>query len=267
MDAFQYANSGNMTYGGSRMGRSPSETLAEYMDCPCRLIPAGSGINDVNQKYLSVLRYCMEHGSTPLLIPVSDRLVSYLVGGMGLNINQVRQSRRSMLWEMNDASGERIVSDSYQQKAKYMAYKGVNMNDFENSGIPGVAVNCFSSFISSGRTNCDVLLAQVPTGNPWEAFVWLPIGGLNGAPDNKELVAVSRRWNELCGAVPAVIGYGVAEYFVPRGKPDRQTAMEIAKGHFAVCPERALCMTQSHTVSELADTLTKSCVWYIGWKE
>ena len=76
MDAFQYANSGNMTYGGSRMGRSPSETLAEYMDCPCRLIPAGSGINDVNQKYLSVLRYCMEHGSTPLLIPVILGLVN-----------------------------------------------------------------------------------------------------------------------------------------------------------------------------------------------
>lgn len=265
MDAFQFSNNGNMGY--TPRTSAPSEQLAEYMDCPCRLIPQGTSINDVNQKYLSVLRYCMEHGSTPVLIPVTDRLVSYLCGGMGLNINNVRQSRRSMLWEMNDSSGESLIASSYEEKAKYLVYKGLNMNDFENSGAQGVAVNCFSSFISGGKTNCDVLLAQLPTGNSWEAFVWLPVGGLNGAPENKDLVAVSKRWNELCGAVPAVIGYGVVEYFVPRGKPDRRTALEIAKGHFTICPERALCMTQSHTVSELADTLTKSCVWYLGWKE
>ena len=45
-----------------------------------------------------------------------------------------------------------------------------------------------------------------------------------------------------------------------------EEALEIAKGHFAVCPERVLRLTKSHYLGELADTLTKSCVWYLGWK-
>ena len=266
MDALNsFDNNANMPHNNSN---SIPERLAEYMDCPCRLIPHGTSINEVNQKYLSVLRYCMQHGSTPVLIPATQQIFSHLCGGSaGFGINNVRQSRRSMLWQLNDSAGESIIENSYEEKAKYMVYKGINMNDFENSTAEGVAVNCFSSFVSGGKTNCDVVLAQLPTANPWETFVWLPVGGLNGAPSTNELISVSKYWNELCGAVPAVVGYGVVEYFIPRGKPDRQTAFTIAKGHFAICPERALCMTQSHTVSELADTLTKSCVWYLGWKE
>lgn len=269
MDAFGFSNNNaNTAYNNSNRSNSIPERIAEYMDCPCRLIPQGTNINEVNQKYLSVLRYCMEHGSTPVLIPASQQMFSYLCGGgAGFGINNVRQSRRSTLWQLNDSAGESMISNSYEEKAKYLVYKGINMNDFENGSAQGVAVNCFSSFVSSGKTNCDVVLAQVPTANPWEIFVWLPVGGLNGSPSNNELICVSKYWNELCSAVPAVVGYGIVEYFVPRGKPDRHTALEIAKGHFSICPERALCMTRSHTVSELADTLTKSCVWYLGWKE
>lgn len=268
MDAFYFSdNNMNMGYGASGPSGALPQRIAEYMDCPCKLIPQGTSINEVNQRYLSVLHYGMEHGSTPVLIPANERMMSYLCGGQTFSINNVRQSRRSMLWQLNDSAGDAIIEAAYEEKAKYMVYKGINMSDFETGGTSGVAVNCFSSFVAGGQTTCDVVLAQVPTANPWEIFVWLPIGGLNGAPANNELIAVSKRWNELCGAVPAVIGYGVVEYFVPRGKPDRQTSLEIAKGHFAICPERALCMTRSHTVSELADTLTKSCVWYLGWKE
>ena len=64
-----------------------------------------------------------------------------------------------------------------------------------------------------------------------------------------------------------VLGYGVAEFFVPNGFPGRQTALKIAREQFALCHERVLRLTRSHTLSELADTLTKSCVWYLGWNE
>lgn len=266
MDSFNNRTD-NMAYNNAHRNSALSERLAEYMDCPCRLIPQGTGINEVNQKYLSVLRYGMEHGSTPVLIPVKEPLINHLRGGQGFNINAVRQQRRSSLWELNADAGKSLLDAAYEEKSQFIAYKGVDLGDFENGAHQGVAVNCFSSFLSGGRTNCEVLLAQVPTANPWEIFIWLPVGGLNGAPANNELAAVSKRWNELCGALPAVVGYGVVEYFIPRGKPDPQTAKEIAKGQFAICPERTLCMTRSHTASELADTLTKSCVWYLGWRE
>ena len=106
----------------------------------------------------------------------------------------------------------------------------------------------------------------MPVSEPWKVFAWFPVGGINGAPSNEDLTLVSKHWNELCGAVPAVLGYGVVEYFVPNGRPSYETSLQIAREQFALCHERVLRLTRSHTLGELVDTLMKSCVWYLGWK-
>ena len=247
----------------------PAERLVQYLDCNYKLIPAGTDINEVNRIYLAALRYGVDWGISTIIVPVSEELADYLCNdgnGRPLDKERVRAERRIMLLQTNDAAGEAIVESLYHQKTEVMARRGVNIKSFENSDAQGGAVNCFSSFISKGQTICDLIVAQIPVKNPWEVFAWLPVGGINAAPSDNELIAVSKLWYDLCGAVPAVIGYGVVEYFVPRGKPSRETAQEIAKGHFAVCHERVLRLTKSRTLSELADTLAKSCVWYLGWR-
>ena len=95
---------------------------------------------------------------------------------------------------------------------------------------------------------------------------WISCGGLANTPSDILLTTASKRWYALCGAVPAVLGYGEIEYFVPNGLPSRETAKQIAKEQFALCHQRVLRLTRSHTLSELTNTLTKSCVWYLGWK-
>lgn len=247
----------------------PAERLVKYLDCNYKLIPAGTDINEVNRIYLAALRYGVDWGISTVIVPVSEELADYLCSdenGRPLDKERVRAERRNMLLQTNDAAGEAIVESLYHQKTEVMARRGVNIKAFENSDAQGGAVNCFSSFISKGQTICDLIVAQIPVKNAWEVFAWLPVGGINAAPSDNELMAVSKLWYDLCGAVPAVIGYGVVEYFVPRGKPSREAAQEIAKGHFAVCHERVLRLTKSRTLSELVDTLTKSCVWYLGWR-
>lgn len=248
---------------------SLTECLIRYMDCPYKLIPRGTITSEINKEYTGALRYGAENGSTAVIVPVTASLVKLLGkdGEMSANIELIRELRRALLWQINDSAGDMIIESAYYEKVGELAALGIDADKFEHGKAQGAAVNGFHSFISDGRTSCEVIIAQVPTVKPWEVFIWLPVGGMkSGAPSDNEFVAVSRLWNETCGAVPAVINYGAVEYFIPRGKPSSKTAMEIAKGHFAICPDRVLHMTRSRTLGELADTLTKSCVWYLGWK-
>lgn len=247
---------------------SLTERFVRYLDCPYKIIPQGTVTADVNKQYTGALRYGAEHGSTAIIVPVTAALAELLGkdGEMNADIKLIRELRRALLWQINDSAGDIIIESAYYEKTNELLSRGVDINTFEHGKAQGMSVNGFHSFICDGKTSCEIIIAQIPTVKPWEVFVWLPVGGMNGAPSDNEFVAVSRLWNEICGAVPAVINYGAVEYFIPRGKPSPKTAAEIAKGHFAICPDRVLRMTRSHTLGELTDTLTKSCVWYLGWK-
>ncbi len=244
------------------------QQLIRYIDCPYKLIPQGTPVADVNKEYTSAMRYGAEHGCTPVLVPVTENLVNILGrdGEMNADIELIRELRRALLWQINDSAGDIIIESAYYERMSELASKGIDTSAIENGSAQGASVNAFHSFVTDGRTSCAVILVQIPTVNPWEVFIWLPVGGANGAPSDNELICISRLWHEMCGAIPSVINFGAIEYFIPRGKPDSQTAAEIAKGHFAMCPDRVMNMTRSHTLGELADTLTKSCVWYLGWK-
>ena len=246
-----------------------TQLLQAYIDCPNRLIRSGADVNEINQRYLAGLKYGAEWGFSTVIIPVSQTLANYLYQaghGQPLSIDRLRERRNAMLLEQDDVTGEAIIQSSYEQKISYMESRNIDVESFVKAQVQGKAINCFSSFVSQGKTVCDVIMAQIPTTNPWEVFIWLPIGGINGAPTDSELIAISKTWYNVCGAMPAVLDYGAVEYFVPHGKPSSEEALEIAKSHFAVCPERVLRFTKSHCLGELADTLTKSCVWYLGWK-
>ncbi len=245
------------------------QQLIRYIDCPYKLIPQNTPVSDINKEYTNAMRYASQHGCSPVLIPVTAELVHLLGrdGEMNADIELIRELRRALLWQINDSAGDIIIESSYYEKISQLEASGINIAELENSSAQGACINSFHSFINNGRATCPVILAQIPTVKPWEVFIWLPVGGVNGAPSDNELICVSKLWHEMCGAIPSVINFGAVEYFIPRGKPDSQTAAEIAKGHFAMCPERVLRMTHSHTIGELADTISKSCVWYLNWTQ
>lgn len=244
------------------------QQLIRYIDCQYKLIPQNTPITEVNKEYTAAMRYGVEHGCTPVLVPVTENLVNLLGrdGEMNADIELIRELRRALLWQINDSAGDIIIESAYYERTSELAANGVYISALERNGAQGASVNAFHSFVTDGHTTSAVILAQIPTVKPWEVFVWLPVGGANGAPSDNELICISKLWHEMCGAIPSVINFGAIEYFIPRGRPDPQTAIQIAKGHFAMCPDRVLRMTRSHTIGELADTLTKSCVWYLGWK-
>ena len=249
--------------------KSPVECLTEYADCHYKFIPCGTDVNELNRKYIYALHYGREWGYSAVMIPVSPELSERLCfdrSGRPIGADALRAMRRETVAASSGISRTDEIDAVYAQKTSVMAQKGINIQEFEYSDNQGAVINCFSSFVKNGVTTKDILIFQVPVTEPWNVFAWFPVGGINGSPSNETLISASKHWNELCGAVPAVLGYGTVEYFVPNGRPSYDAALQIAREQFALCHERVLRLTRSHTLSELVDTLTKSCVWYLGWK-
>ena len=215
------------------------------------------------------MRYGSEWGYSTVIIPVTSELCDSLCfdkNNRQIPVEQLREMRKEAIAASANLSGVGNLSEDYNSKISIMEEKGIDIDAFEYSRQSGTMINCFSSFVKNGVTTKDLLLVQIPVTEPWNVFAWFPVGGTNRMPSNETLIAASKHWNELCGAVPAVLGGGVIEYFVPNGRPSREDAYQIAKEQFSICHERVLYLTRSHTLSELVDTLTKSCVWYLGWK-
>ena len=249
--------------------KSPAECITEYADCHYKYIPSGTDVNELNKKFIYGVHYGKEWGYSTVMIPVSEELAEQLcfdANGRQFGTDELRAMRREAVSNAAMISGTDDINSVYMQKTSVMARKGIKIDEFERARVKGSMINCFSSFVKNGVTTKDILIVQVPVTEPWNVFAWFPVGGINGMPSNESLIAASKHWNELCGAIPAVLDLGVVEYFVPNGRPSYDAALQIAREQFAICHERVLRLTQSHTLSELVDTLTRSCVWYLGWK-
>ena len=129
----------------------------------------------------------------------------------------------------------------------------------------GEAIDRFCGYWDySTKKTYPLVLAEIPVSRPWEIFAWLPFGGWNECPDTPELMAVSKYWFELYGAVPAVITHDVLEYSLPAPVGD-DAAVKLALEHYAWCPVVVDQGSEDGTVGTLADTLRQSTIWYFWW--
>jgi hypothetical protein len=111
----------------------------------------------------------------------------------------------------------------------------------------------------------EIILAKIPTTNPWELPAWVPMGGFNDCPSPAEQIAVFRRWHERYGAVPVVVSYDVWELELRGKEPvkDNAGAEALAKEQFAFCCD---IVTQGcENIQNLASRLKGSSVWYFWW--
>ena len=108
----------------------------------------------------------------------------------------------------------------------------------------------------------EVVIAKIPTENPWEVFAWLPFGGWNECPEPEIMMAVGKYWFQKFGAVPAVISHDILE-FVAQPLRDRSAAVGLALEQYAFCND--IIDQGCQEVCILADMLAKSSVWFFWW--
>ncbi len=140
------------------------------------------------------------------------------------------------------------------------------MEDEESTyslGQPGDTAPGVTAFQSFQLEQCAVLLAYVPVEEPWQVFRHIPVGGWNECPEAETIMAFCKKMYEQFGAVPAVVSEDTLE-LVPARRPDAEEVYRHAQEMYAFAPD-IVCQGDAPSVYALADSLTKSDVWYFWW--
>ncbi len=108
-----------------------------------------------------------------------------------------------------------------------------------------------------------LLLVKLPTDKPYEAFSYMFMGGMNDCPNPDEQTAVCKYWYEKYKAVPAVIGYDCAEFYVENPVKDLEEVKKVAIEHAIF----SIDMTEQvfDGFEGLADNICKNVQWYFWW--
>ena len=243
--------------------------IMEYLDCPCRYFEInGLEEDQIMALYEEAEKRGEREGFVSVIVCVDDTLWECLQfnadetgNGTSYSKENVAAYRKKML-ETPVEDGKEILAQQVEQIKEWMAEYGGDMDDAyedalaEEGDLTGEIAG--SDAFWGYKYSSGIIVAEIPTKNPWEIFAWLPFGGWNECPDTPELMAISKYWYEQHGAKPAVITHDVLEYKLP--KPvDKEASLDLAMEQIGFCPE----IEESPAV--VAAALAESTVWSFWW--
>ena len=236
--------------------------IMDFLGCECEYFPAGKPAQFIHSTYEEAFANKEMGGYTPVIVVVNDILVEQLEMIMeqfapGESVQQYRD--KMLAGELPDAQ-QWFTETLTEMKENYGEYWDEITAD---TGNTGGKIDRLSGFVDFGTKRAsEVIIAKIPTEKPWEVFAWLPFGGWNECPEPEVMISVGKYWYEKFGAVPAVISHDVLE-FAAMPVRDRSAAIGLALEQYAFCND--IIDQGFQELSVLADTLTKSSVWYFWW--
>ena len=240
-----------------------AKRMVEKLKYPHKVFPKGTKYSEIMQAYEESFARGKEEGFTPVLVPADDTLEDFfgIIEKDGYSIEGVLSEN------ISSEEGKRILNKRFKE------YRSYAENDFEESLEEFIGVyedepeyiTSYSAFdeYQTGKTK-ETILLEVPTKNPWELVAFVPFGGWNECPDMKDMLAICKYWYDKYGAIPVTISHDILEMsvLVPVAEGD---AIELAKEHYAFTPDRVDQGTESGTLSEVAECLKVSKIWYFWW--
>ena len=236
--------------------------IMDFLGCECEYFPAGKPAQFIHSTYEEAFANKEMGGYTPVIVVVNDILVEQLEMVMERFApgESVQQYRDKILYGKLPDAQQWFTEMLTEMKENYGEYWDEITAD---TGNTGGKIDRLSGFVDFGTKRAsEVIIVKIPTDNPWEVFAWLPFGGWNECPEPEVMISVGKYWYEKFGAVPAVISHDVLE-FAAMPVRDRSAAIGLALEQYAFCNDIIDQGFQEPSV--LADTLTKSSVWYFWW--
>lgn len=245
---------------------SSCESILELLGCEYELLENMPNNFFVFSRYEELLEQGKKDGFTPLLIVVSDILleameIAFEDAGLEPTPRNAKKLRREMLEQV----------------------KNFNINEYFSEEIPNELLDDFLdddfvaqlrekqeeklvSYMDEDMPFPEIILAKIPTKKPWEAAIWVPMGGFNSCPDPIAQAAVFEYWCKKYQAVPAVVTYNTWEFLVSK-PPKRNLSSELlAKEQFTFCDDLvSQAQEEFATVRALASFLKNSPTWYFWW--
>ncbi len=266
--------------------------IIDYLGCDCVCFPRSASNQALMTKYGEAYKNWRKGGkSFPIIIVVDDTLTEWLteiitegktpqqlreeiltnassyrvaINTEGKSKEQIREEARSNAC----SDGKRLIEELIKTRLDEMELDDENdflsfsEEDVLSESCEGHAVRKLIGFCDYRDNSVkETILAYIPTTKPFEVFAWVPFGGWNECPSAEDMISISRYWYLKHNAIPAVISHDTLEFLC--APLDIKSAMETAVEHYAVCPDN---VDQGiGTVAALADSLTKSTVWWFWW--
>lgn len=226
------------------------DEIAAKLGCECTVLDEKAA--DAMARYQQALIEGKSKGYTPLIIIPSVMMTDIFPEEMG------SEYREDVIAKAKDIDVKGLL--------KRMLDDALPIEEDEDYDIAGEfeAGEQTNYFISIKEANIEkIILAKIPTDRPWEAAVWVPMGGFNECPLPEEQVAVFKYWHEKYGATPALVTEDVWEFYVENPPKTQKEAESLAWEQFGFCSD--IVWQGVGTVNALAGTLINSSVWYFWW--
>lgn len=206
----------------------------------------------------------IKEGFTPIILCVNSILAEWFTEIVDYGEMTLDEYRKDILKKAESIDGKTWLSDRISEIKEIDDDEGYYAEIWDLSEIKGgEESHTFSAYkhYETGQVQDETIIVYVPTQKPYEVFAWISFGGWNECPNPEEMIAVSRYWYEIYGAVPAVIKHDILEL---TARPLTIDEAKIAsQEQYVFCQD---IVDQGYGgLSALADSLTKSTIWYFWW--
>lgn len=242
-----------------------AQQIGDLLQCPVTELPQAEDpidLEDMWDAYQEALEQGKQQGFTPVLIICDDLLLEMMEENLPEG-----QSHMEIPAQLDGKAWLEQMFTQWETDLRSNAPEGLQVLT-EPSPAEVEATHRFLSLRMNLlkqmlQKQAPVLLAEIPTKNPWEVLAWIPFGGWNACPMPEEAMAVLKHWYEKYGAVPGCIGHDTLELYVPQPVGEGEAAMQLAQEQFMFCEDIVYQGVES--VPALAKTLEQSTVWYFWW--
>jgi len=231
--------------------------ILKILNCDYEILSIKTKPQKIIQRFNDLAEQGKTDGFYPLIIIVSDTLVDTLYYEMkDIDVENAAESiaayRKSIIDSANEIDAKEFLSAQF-----------IETDDFFGEFIQAEPDNDLSLKIYAFDLNSAVIIAKIPTANPWELAAWIPMGGFNECPTPDEQVAVFHYWYDKYGAVPAVVSHDTWQMTLSKPPFTSEEAEELAKEQFIFCSD--IVLQGADTIRGLASTLIDSTTWFFWW--
>ena len=251
------------------------EDMIALMDCPYFLYSSGIDKQTIMEDYRHACDSGKTKGFVPVFFTIDVNLFENLMSNMGferediedldLPFDEMLKGLRKKLLTEEGKSGQEMLNSLLQQYIKdYNQDGNPGWQKFRSEPAYNVTNDCFTGVLwdENGKTEHDLILAEIPVQLPWQVFAWCPYGDWNACPDADTHLAVARYWYEQYGATPMVIGSDFIIYQLPKPVDDNR-ATALAEEQFAYDED---IVTQGvGSLKTLEKLLRSTTFWYFWW--
>ena len=201
-----------------------SKKIIPHLGCPCEIIKNEQDAMVIAQRYKELLEIGKAEGFTPVII-VPIRLVYKMIRKHSRRRHRILEKAYTLDFEYFLSKRERLLKNPEPLLKK--------VDWHENNDVTAF----FVSIIDKHKTMKDpsdikicetLIIAKIPTANPWEVAAWIPLSYANKSPKPHQQVAAFRHWYNHYGAIPAAVNYCEWELYLPTPIEDEQTAQDIS---------------------------------------